>query len=822
MTQSYFEYLGRKDAAPFTAEELDYERTEADLSEAVNKQIDANIKDRDQFFQDNINLYNKTMGPEKFKKNLQGLYNLTVTGKQFLDERQTFLEHRTTLNSLKETYKDKARVSEYARVAKNEEIADNELKTEEDSDLTLLARDGKDRAGDSYTPKQILNFKELLTQREHANAKHAAKNMQSYYGRYLTLAKDTLVVNGKLYKDMTVDEKDEWFDVATGNFIGMFIQANPGITEGHLITHFMPTYSTTQASWTGQNLNVANSATDTLLQNSDYQNTWNALNLAGEHANNPSLGEPIISSAFSSTGWVNNRTDYHRNIGTLNPRKAAMADFQKMVEEGIDKGQLTEEAITHLLEGDLFVADQHKNSGKKSNLYDINQDVAISIANAWDTQVKKENRDREIQQYKMLTEIVNAGGELPVDTISGFTNEDIIEKVNALITKSNLVEFDEKKNANFKVVQDYYQNISRGRVFNTEVFDPKQYDYNDIQWVESTYGHIYREAGEFFNKEYKRLIRFSDEASAIAEAKRLTDIAMTQGQFDPKDPVTMDAKKLRTAENLFRIYDANPKEAINSEVVLEGEEDPLLNAEDYLAGKTDELDHTWTSLARLFPKKNPIKLAHDRLVKLGRIKPMPGLMGDFKGVLSSPLLNHKNHATNTLLATEGNDDVTGAPRLEAMLDRLRTPESTKNGGVNAIKDPEGNWVTELPLGKPLSEHTVAEVMDLVAQGYTNLGAFDMTASGFSQIIKDNFENIETTDLFDEKKQIKFLLARLRYKANNQHLFGNADNTYRRLKKFKEKDIEEFETLFENLPTFLKLETLFGPAAEEFINQTLPE
>jgi len=822
MTQSYFEYLGRKDSAPFTAEELDYEKTEPDLTEAVNKQIDANIKDREQFFADNINLYNKTMGPDKFKKDLTGLYKLTDEGNKFLDDRQTFLENRASLNGLKETYKDKARVSEYARVAKNEEIADNELKTEEDSDLALLARTGKDRAGESYTPKQILNFKELLTQGEHANAKHAAKNMQSYYGRYLALAKDTLVVHGKLYKDMTVDEKDEWFDVATGNFIGMYIQANPGITEGHLITHFMPSYTTTRASWTGQSLDVANSATDTLIKNNDNQNAWNAMNLAGAHANDPSLGEPIISSAFSSTGWVNNRTDYHRNIGTLNPRKAAMADFQQMVNAGIISGQLTEEAITHLLEGDLFVADQHKNSGKKSNLYDINQDVAISIANAWDTQVKKDNRDREIQKVKILKEIVKAGGELPADTISGFTNEDIIEGVNALIEKSNLVEFDPKKNANFVVVQEYFANVSRARATDTSVFDPKTYDYNDVQWRESTAGHIYREAGEFFNREYKRLIRFSDEDTAIAEAKRLTDEAMKNNQFDPKDPVTMDAKKLRTAEKLYTIYDANRKEAINSEVVLEGEEDPLLNAEDYLAGRTDELDHTWTSLARLFPKKSPIKLAHDRLVKLGRIKPMPGLMGDFKGVLSSPLLNHKNHATNTLLATEGVDDVTGAPRLETMVDALRTPESTKNGGVNAVKDPEGNWVTELPLGKPLSEHTVAEVMDLVAQGYTNLGAFDMTASGFSQIIRDNFKNIETTDLFDEKKQVKFLLARLRHKANNQHLFGNADNTYRRLKKFKEKDIEEFETLFENLPTFLKLETLFGPAAEEFIEQTLPE
>ena len=819
MTQSYFEYLGRKDSAPFTAEELDYEKTEPDLTEAVNKQIDANIKDREQFFADNINLYNKTMGPDKFKKNLTGLYNLTDEGKKFLNDRQTFLEHRASLNGLKDTYKDKARVSEYARVAKNEEIIDNELKTEENSDLTLLGRTGKDRAGDSYTPKQILNYKELVLQQEYANPKHAAKSMPFYFNRYLDLAKETLTVNGKLYKDMTVAEKDEWFDVATANFIGMFIEANPGITEGHLITHFMPTYTTTQASWTGQNLDVANSATDTLLKNSDNQNAWNAINLVAEHANNPTLGEPLVSSAFSPTGWVNNRTEYHRNIGTLNPRKAAMADFKSMVIAGINADAFTEEAIEYLLEDDLFVADQHKNSGKKTNLYDISPNTATDIANAWDQRVIKNNRAREEQKLFTLERLYEEGQKIPVDAASSFTNRDLIEKVNALVKKSEGHDFDVR--AEFASVQKLFRDQANARVLDNKAYDPKL--KTNVYWVNSMTDHIYREAGEFFSKEYdKQFAITSDHETAIRMATEETEKALQAAKFDPKDALPMNADKYRSQVKLLRVYEANRKEAINSEVELEGEADPLKNAEDYFSNKTDTLDSTWVSLAQLFPNKSAVKVAHDRLVKLGKLKPIKGLVGDTKSILNSPLLNHKNHATNTLIATEGDDDVTGSSRLDTMLDALRTPESTENGGVDAIKDPDGNWVTELPSGKPLSEHTVAEVMDLVNQGYTNIGAFDMTALAFDQIIRDNFENIETTDLFDEKKQIKFLLARLRYKANNQHLFGNADNTYRRLKKFKEKDIEEFETLFENLPTFLQLETLFGPAAQEFIEQTLPE
>ncbi len=816
MTSSYFEYLGRKDAAPFTAEGLDYETTEPDLTKSVNQQIDENIKDRDQFFADNIRMYNDTMNG-KFKKNLEGLYNLTVRGKTFLEQRQTFLENRAMLEGLVETYTDKQQVAKYAQVAKNEEIADTEIRTQENTDLTLLSTTGEDSTGTKYTPKQILNFKELILQGDFANPKHAAKSMDFYFKRYLPLAQESLMVGGKLYKDMTVDEKDEWYKVAAGNFIAMFVDANPGITEGHLITHFMPVYSTTQANWTGQNLDIANSATDTLLQNTDYQNTWNSINLLAEYHNNPSLAEPLVSSPFSPTGWMNNRTDFHRNIGTLNPRKAALADFEAMIIAGIEKDEFSEQAIQYILNHDLFVADQHKNSGKKSSLFDINEDAAIRISNAYDKKVRENNLADEEQRLATLDEIAKDGGVIPADAASAFTNPGIIEQVNKLIAFSNLNEFDERKNPEFAGVQPLFKDQALNRVLDNQAFDPKVYDKTDPYWVTNTSDYIYREAGEFFNKEYNRVMRItSDNPTAIQKATEATEKALQAGQFDPKDELPMDANKYRKQVQLYEVYEANPKEAINSEVPLDGEQ--LQNAEDYFSGKTDTLDSSWVSLARLFPNKSSVKLAHDRLVKLDRIKPIPGLMGEIDSVLNSPLLNHKSNATKVIQAAS-ETDATGSPKLTEMVNALRNPESTNNGGVDAIKDPKGNWVT---LDKPLSEHTVAEVYELVKEGYTNIGAFDMTPAAFAQVFGDNIDSIRMTDLFDEKKQIKFLLARVRYKANNQHLFGNADNTYRRLTNFKEEDVESFETLFENLPPFLQLETLFGPAAKEFIEQTLPD
>ena len=89
MTSSYFESLGRGTTKPFSDPELDYLNTEPDLTEPVNKQIDENIKDRRQFFQDNIDLYNMTMKARSQRWN--DLAKLTKSGKQIIQNRQAFI-----------------------------------------------------------------------------------------------------------------------------------------------------------------------------------------------------------------------------------------------------------------------------------------------------------------------------------------------------------------------------------------------------------------------------------------------------------------------------------------------------------------------------------------------------------------------------------------------------------------------------------------------------------------------------------------------------------------------------------------------------------
>ena len=293
---------------------------------------------------------------------------------------------------------------------------------------------------------------------------------------------------------------------------------------------------------------------------------------------------------------------------------------------------------------------------------------------------------------------------------------------------------------------------------------------------------------------------------------------MNNAEFDDVLSDIIEDSKIAKSFKLRKVYEADTKAALNSNVLLEGEEDPVLNGIDYFNGKADKLDHTWTLLAQLYPNKGPLKLAHDRLVKLGKIKPIPALMFDADvKVLDSPLLNQKNNATKTIIAADNGVD--GSDKYKEMLGAL-SKNQEQHGGVDAIKGPDGNYVTELPLGKPLSEHSIQEVMGLVSAGYTNIGLYDMTPAALKQVFADNMGQIDFTRLFDEQAQSKLLLARLYHKANNQHLFGNADTSYRRLMNFTEDQIEQYESMIEEIPPFMRLNTLYGPAAKEAINQNL--
>ena len=813
MTQSYFEYLGRQEAAPFTNEKLDYEQTEPDLTKAVNEQIDKNIKDRAQFFQDNIERYNKTVAG-KTARNLQNLYQLTRTGKEFLDNRQEFREDRKAFDELIAIYNDPTKREQYATVEKNLQEVEGDLKNDEDIEIATIEQTGTDTTGQVVSGTQLLDFKKAITSNEFLNGRHASKSMSTYWPKYLEIAKGSLLYNNKLYEDLTFSEKQEWMKVAGANFVAMFAKANPRMTEHQVITNFMPNFDSTSKNWAGQSYDVENNAVNTLRSNTSTQNYINAIKVSADAFNNPNVKSATISSVYDKSGFIQNKIEILQATGDPNPAKTANDMWVKMITDNID--QFDEQDIEYLLYHDKFEAKQHAGTGKLSSYYDIQPANANKIAQAFIENNQENNLASEQKRLDDIKLRLNNGQEVPRDVLTTFSNEELRQQAEELLESGEKTEFSRPE---FSVKSELFYALSDGRAKELAAIRGNPEKYGDYTWRTTTTKGIYDQAGDYFKNQYQERFELTgDRADALEKAQEATIAAMKNGEFDDVLSDIIEDSKIAKSLKLRKVYEADTKAALNSTVILEGEEDPVLNGIEYFSGKADKLDHTWTLLAQLYPNKGPLKLAHDRLVKLGKIKPIPALMYDADvKVLDSPLLNQNNNATKTIIAAE--NGITNSDKYNEMLGAL-SKNQEQHGGVDAIKGPDGNYVTELPLGKPLSEHTIQEVFGLVQAGYTNIGLYDMTPAALKQVFTDNMGQIAFTRLFDEKAQSKLLMARLYHKANNQHLFGNADTSYRRLMNFTEDQIEQYESMIDEIPPFMRLNTLYGPAAKEAINQNL--
>jgi len=810
MTQSYFEYLGRQEAAPFTNEKLDYEQTEPDLTKKVNEQIDRNIKDREKFFAAQIADYNATAG--RTSKNLKNLLGLTRTGKAYLNKRQEYAEDRKAFEELQKIYNDPMKRGEYAVIEKNLQEVEGDLKNDEKVEIATIETTGADTTGQIVSGTQLLDFKKSITSEEFLNGRHAAKSMQNYWSKYLEIARGSLLYNDKLYEDLTFSEKQEWMKVAGANFVAMFAKANPRMTEHQVITHFMPNFDKTSRSWDSQSFDIENNAVDEVRSNTATQNYINGIKVSAEAWNNPNVENATISSVYSQSGFIQNKIEILKAKGDPNPAKTANAMWTDMIIKNID--QFDEQDIEYLLYHDMFEAKQHAGTGKLSSYAEIQPANANKIANAFIDKNKKDNRASEIKRRDDIILKLENGQEVPQDVLTTFSNEDIRTQVEQALAKGEATEFSRPE---FSVKSDLFRQLSDNRAKELAALKGDPGKYGDATWRLTTTDSIYDQAGEYFKDQYQERFELTgNRADALEYAQKKTIEAMNNAEFDDVLSEIVSDTQIAKSLKLRKLYESDKKAALNSTVLLEGEEDPIINAVDYFNGKVDRLDHTWTLLAQLYPNKGPLKLAHDRSVKLGRLKPIPGLIFDADvKVLDSPLLNQNNDATKTIIAAE--NGITNSEKYNEMLGALESPSQVENGGINAIKDPDGNYVTELPLGKPLSEHTIQEVFGLVQAGYTNIGLYDMTPGALRQVFNDNL-TIDFTKPFDDVAQSKILMARLYHKANNKHIFGNADTSYRRLMTFTEDQIEKFEALIDEIPPFLKLNTLYGPAAVEYINQ----
>ena len=111
LTESYYESMGRGKGVPYMDPTLNYEDVEPDLTKAVNNNIDEQIKDSQQFFRDNIELFNKSLAARD--KRWSDLASITKEGATLVSAYKDFKENRGELDRLRKLGLDKNWVNKW-------------------------------------------------------------------------------------------------------------------------------------------------------------------------------------------------------------------------------------------------------------------------------------------------------------------------------------------------------------------------------------------------------------------------------------------------------------------------------------------------------------------------------------------------------------------------------------------------------------------------------------------------------------------------------------------------------------------------------------
>ena len=814
MTSSYFESLGRGTTKPFSDPELDYLDTEPDLTEVVNKQIDANIKDREQFFNDNIRLYNQTM--QARSKRWSDLAKLTTSGRQIIQNRQAFVDRRDFYENLQKQANNPELVSKYQTVEKNAQAETNANKVDINKEVSKVEKGidqngvGFDSSGEKFYPEDLRDLKSAVFSIDNLNGRAGINSMNLHWNQYLAIAKESLTVNGKLFDQMTYSEKGEWFAVAASQYIGMYRDEDANISDGLLINKFIPTLRASQKSILGQANATATAANNQVI--SDNQNFQNQRAIASAWSNSRETGDPsyLISEIYGPTGIIGQYEALYD--GEPNSMALANTDFTDMVIDGINNKVIPEEAVYWLLDKAEFKA----KGGGTTTYRKLQKGNANKIDVALKNHLITESKGDQQKVLDYLTGLAdNEGTVITMDMISPIYDKDLRARALELVTRTAKGPINSDQ---FLAAKNELSLATLSRASNPKFF-PTSAQGN--AYVAQNNNFLSIAAQKYFKERYDHYTGLNQtEEFAQGEALKETLEKLNKGGFDKAagDYGTYDQGAanlvVETTENARK----DPFGWLSAKTLHKGEQPYAIQAyEWFTSGGKGPVPAYYRELSKLYKNKSGVQIMHDRLVATENMDPIPNLDVEVRVGLRNPYdvqdLTNKPFYSKTLRVALKNPE-----NFAKLLTRITNPETVENGGIDAIKDSEGEY-TELE--KPLSEHNVVEVGDLLLNGYDGFGLYDMKGESLAAVLNYLVGNgyVTADQKFDEEFQKKIILTRLRLKSNGA-LVLDGDTSYRRLIDFTQEDKDKYKQIMGDIPPYMELDTLLPIVAKAKIEEDL--
>ena len=287
-------------------------------------------------------------------------------------------------------------------------------------------------------------------------------------------------------------------------------------------------------------------------------------------------------------------------------------------------------------------------------------------------------------------------------------------------------------------------------------------------------------------------------------------------QWDNRQESQFDVEPARLVNKIVRSIGKDPN-LILSNKPWDGEEPHLEEALRYLTrsrkGRQIDQPAFYKQIARQIGM-NTERLIKDRLVSVGAIKDNDITIPeeDNLSVDHQKLLIKPSSAKTTRVFLEQDD-------TQWLLDTVASPIAEANGGYNAIRNAQGGYdnIEEI-LGKSMDEVTLNDIFELIGQGYTNVGRYDITPNAMFDIVMAS--GLGPNEPFNASMQDLFVLGRLRQKANKSNQYRTLEDRYRRLVNVPEEDYNKFLTEVGELPPWLNLNTLQADVARELVDMLI--
>jgi len=409
----------------------------------------------------------------------------------------------------------------------------------------------------------------------------------------------------------------------------------------------------------------------------------------------------------------------------------------------------------------------------------------------------------------------NEGTVITMDMISTIYDKDLRNRALELVTRSAKGPINSDQ---FLAAKNELSLATLSRASNPKFF-PTSAQGN--AYIAQNNNFLNIAAQKYFKERYDYYTgKNQTEEFAQGEALKETLEKLNKGDFDKAagDYGIYDKGAANLVVETVENARKDPFGWLTAKTLHKGEQPYAIEAyEWFMSGGKGPVPAYYRELSKLYKNKSAVQIMHDRLVATENLDPIPNLDVEIRVGLRNPYdvqdLTNKPFYSKTLRVALKNPE-----NFAKLLTRITNPETVENGGIDAIKDSEGEYTT---LEKPLSEHNVVEIGDLLLNGYDGFGLYDMKGESLAAVLNYLVGNgyVTADQKFDEEFQKKIILTRLRLKTNGA-LVLDGDTTYRRLVDFTQEDKDKYKEIMGDIPPYMELDTLLPIVAKAKIEEDL--